>query len=388
MPRLACLALLLCTAYAGAVQPIRIGVSGPFSGGSSPMGLSMRGGIRLAAEDINRQGGVLGRPLQLVERDDRGRPDYAIRVADELIGQQQVVATVGFVNSGVALASQYRYQQARIPAITAVATAHVVTQQFLPPRHAANYVFRVAASDSLQAPLIVREAARRGFRRVAVLSDNSNYGRLGQLDLLKALAASGIQAVSVQQFRNGELDMSSALRDARAAGAQCILTYTIGPELAQIANTLAQMEWRIPLIGSWTLSMSNFIDNAGPNAEGARMVQTFIEDGNTPLRASFIQRYHQRNPGERIQSPPSAAQGYDSLLLLAAAMQQAGSTDGPKVRAALENLHGPVAGLIATYRQPFSASDHEAIELDVPVIGEVRQRKVIYAYPQDRLRHP
>ncbi|SCK19863.1 ABC transporter substrate-binding protein [Vogesella sp. LIG4] len=388
MPRLACLALLLCSALAAAAPPIRIGVSGPFSGGSSPMGLSMRGGIRLAAEDINRSGGVLGRQIQLVERDDRGRPDYAIRVAGELIDKQQVVATVGFANSGVALASQYRYQQASIPAITAVATAHVVTQQFLPPRYAANYVFRVAASDALQAPLIVREALRRGFRRVAVLNDSSNYGQLGQQDLLKALAASGIQPVSVQQFHNGELDMSGALREARTAGAQCILTYTIGPELAQIANTLAQMEWRIPLIGSWTLSMSNFIDNAGPNAEGARMVQTFIEDGNTPLRADFIRRYLQRNPGERIPSPPSAAQGYDSLLLLAAAMQQAGSTDGPRVRAALEDLRQPVAGLITTYRHPFSTSDHEAIKLDIPVIGEVRQRKVVYAYPQDRQRHP
>ena len=75
MPRLACLALLLCSALASAVQPIRIGVSGPFSGGSSPMGLSMRGGIRLAAEDINQRGGILGQPIQLVERDDRGRPD-------------------------------------------------------------------------------------------------------------------------------------------------------------------------------------------------------------------------------------------------------------------------------------------------------------------------
>ncbi|WP_174874966.1 ABC transporter substrate-binding protein [Vogesella oryzae] len=388
MPRLACLALLLCSALAAAATPIRIGVSGPFSGGSSPMGLSMRDGIRLAAEDINSQGGVLGRPIQLVERDDRGRPDYAVRVAAELIDKQQVVATVGFVNSGVALASQYRYQQAQIPAITAVATAHVITQQFLPPKYAANYVFRVAASDALQAPLIVREAVRRGFRRVAVLSDNSNYGRLGQQDLLKALADSNIKAVSVQQFRNGELDMSGVLQQARAEGAQCILTYTIGPELAQIANTLAQMEWRIPLIGSWTLSMSNFIDNAGPNAEGARMVQTFIEDGNTPLRSHFIQRYRQRYPGERIPSPPSAAQGYDSLLLLAAAMRQAGSSDGPKVRVALENLRTPVHGLITTYRQPFSASNHEAIGLDIPVIGEVRRRMVVYAYPQDRQRHP
>jgi len=385
--RVFCLCLLLM-ASAQAAEPIRIGLSGPFSGGSSPMGLSMRNGIRLAAEEINRAGGLLGRPVQLLERDDRGRPELGLRIATELINQQRVVATVGFANSGVALASQIRYQQARIPAITAVATAHVITQQFAPPRHAANYVFRVAASDSLQAPLIVREAQRRGFSRVAVLSDSSNYGRLGRQDLLKALQAHGLQAVSVNQFNNGELDMSVYLEQARAAGAQCILTYTIGPELAQIANTLAQMEWRVPIIGSWTLSMSNFIDNAGPNAVGARMVQTFIQDGNTPARLQFINRYLHANGGLRIPSPPSAAQGYDSMLLLAAAIRQAGSTDGPAIRSALENLRQPVAGLITTYRKPFSATDHEAIELDVPVIGEVRRQQVMYAYPQDRLRQP
>lgn len=387
MRRVFSLCLLLLTS-AHAAEPIRVGLSGPFSGGSSPMGLSMRNGIRLAVEDINRQGGVLGRRVLLIERDDRGRPELGLRIAGELIDKQRVVAAVGFANSGVALASQIRYQQARIPAMTAVATAHIITQQFAPPRYAANYVFRVAASDSLQAPLIVREAQRRGFTRVAVLSDSSNYGRLGQQDLLKALQQYGLKAVSVNQFNNGELDMSVYLEQARAAGAQCVLTYTIGPELAQIANTLAQMEWRIPIIGSWTLSMSNFIDNAGPNAVGARMVQTFIQDGNTPARLQFINRYLRANGGLRIPSPPSAAQGYDSMQLLAAAIRQAGSTDGPAIRQALENLKQPVAGLITTYRKPFSATDHEAIELDVPVIGEVRRQQVMYAYPQDRQRQP
>ncbi|MDC7717261.1 ABC transporter substrate-binding protein [Vogesella sp. DC21W] len=387
MRRLLSLCLLII-ASAHATEPIRIGLSGPFSGGSSPMGLSMRNGIRLAAQEINHQGGLLGRPIQLIERDDRGRPELGLRIASELIDKQRVVASVGFANSGVALASQIRYQQARIPAITAVATAHIITQQFIPPRHAANYVFRVAASDSIQAPLIVREALRRGFTRLAVLSDNSNYGRLGQQDLLKALAQKGMKPVSINQFNNGELDMSVYLKQARAAGAQCILTYTIGPELAQIANTLAQMEWRIPIIGSWTLSMSNFIDNAGPNAVGARMVQTFIQDGNTPARLQFINLYLHANGGLTIPSPPSAAQGYDSMLLLAAAIRQAGNTDGPAIRQALENLKQPVAGLITTYRKPFSATDHEAIELEVPIIGEVRQQQVMYAYPQDRLRQP
>lgn len=171
---LAALLALLATA-AAALEPIRIGVSGPFTGGSSPMGISMRDGIRLAAREINDAGGILGRPVQLIERDDEARPERGAVVVQELIHREKIVAGLGIVNTGVALASQRFYQQARIPMITSVATGSVITRQFQPPQYADNYIFRASAPDSIQAAMIVEEAVvRRHFHKLAILHDNTN----------------------------------------------------------------------------------------------------------------------------------------------------------------------------------------------------------------------
>ncbi|MDT3670779.1 MAG: ABC transporter substrate-binding protein [Aromatoleum sp.] len=383
------LALFCLTVLTAQAQdPVRIGVSGPFTGGSSPMGISMREGIRIAAARINAEGGVLGRPIVLVERDDEASNERGAQVAQALIDKEHVVASVGIVNTGVALASQRFYQHARIPVITSVATGSLITKQFVPPRYPDNFVFRISANDTLQAAMIVVEAVdRRGFKRVAIFHDATNYGQLGREDLERALIAHDIRPVAVERFELREADMTAQLRRARDAGAQAVLTYGIGPELAQIANGMARLNWRVPLIGSWTLAMSNFIDNAGPNAEGARMPQTFIAEPTSARRRDFLDAWKKSSGSARIPVPPAAAQGYDSVLLLAAAMRQAGSTDGDRIREALEDLRVNVDGVIMTYDRPFSKDNHEAItDAGDIFIGEVRDGQVVFAYDEDRRR--
>ena len=369
-----------------AADAIKIGVTGPYTGGSSSMGVSMRDGVKLAVAEINKAGGVLGKQLQLVERDDEAKNERGVQIAQELINKEQVVATVGFINTGVALASQRFYQEAKIPVFNNVATGSIVTQQFKAPEFTDNYIFRNAAHDSIQAPMIVEEAiTRRGFKKVAILSDSTNYGQLGREDLEKALAAKGVKAVAVEKFNIKDVDMTAQLLKAKEAGAEVVLTYGIGPELAQIANGMTKLGWKVPMIGSWTLSMANYIDNAGPGGEGARMPQTFIQEPNTIKRKAFIDAYLKtfKPKNNRIDSPVSAAQGYDSIYLLAAAFKQAGTTDGIKVREALENLQTKVEGVVTVYDKPFTHDDHEAITANIPVFGEVKGSRVVYAYEED-----
>ena len=369
-----------------AADAIKIGVTGPYTGGSSSMGVSMRDGVKLAVAEINKAGGVLGKQLQLVERDDEAKNERGVQIAQELINKEQVAATVGFINTGVALASQRFYQEAKIPVFNNVATGTLVTQQFKAPEFPDNYIFRNAAHDSIQAPMIVEEAiTRRGFKKVAILSDSTNYGQLGREDLEKALAAKGVKAVAVEKFNIKDVDMTAQLLKAKEAGAEVVLTYGIGPELAQIANGMTKLGWKVPMIGSWTLSMANYIDNAGPGGEGARMPQTFIQEPNTIKRKAFIDAYLKtfKPKNNRIDSPVSAAQGYDSIYLLAAAIKQAGTTDGVKVREALENLQTKVEGVVTVYDKPFTHDDHEAITANIPVFGEVKGSRVVYAYEED-----
>jgi branched-chain amino acid transport system substrate-binding protein len=366
-----------------AADNIKIGLQGPLTGGSSPMGVSMRDGAKLAVTEINAKGGIMGRQIEMIERDDEAKNERGVQIAQELINKEKVVATVGYINSGVALASQRFYQEAKIPVMNNVATASVITKQFADQPE--NYVFRNSANDTIQSAMIVEELiSRRKFTKVAILADATNYGQLGREDLEKALKAKGITAVAIEKYNIKDVDMTPQLLKSKEAGAEVVITYGIGPELAQIANGMIKLGWKVPMMGSWTLSMGNFIDNAGKNADGAIMPQTFIQEGNTPKRASFITAYQKAYKVDRIPSPVSAAQGYDSVYLLAAAMTQAKSTEGPKILAALENLQAPIEGVVTTYNKPFTKEDHEAITQNMAVIGKVQDGRVYYAYEEDK----
>ncbi len=379
------LALSAATALSSAAMAadaIKVGLSGPYTGGSSSMGVSMRDGAKLAVDEINKAGGVNGAVIQLVERDDEAKNEVGVQVAQELINKEKVVATLGFINTGVAQAGERFYQEAEIPVLNNVATGSILTRQW--PNEKQNFVFRNAANDTIQSAMIADEAiTRQGFKKPAILSDSTNYGQLGKDDMMAALKKLNVSPVAIEKFNIGDTDMTAQVLKAKEANADVVLTYAIGPELAQIANAMAKLGWKVPLVGSWTLSMASYIDTAGANGDGAIMPETFIEMPTTPKRKAFIEAYHKAYGGDRMPSPVSAAQGYDSVYLLAAAIRQAKSTDGRKLLAALENLNEKVEGVVTTYDHPFSATDHEAISPNIPVMGLVKNGRVVPAHPED-----
>src|SRR5690606_157189 len=130
---------------AGAQETLKIGVSGPFTGGSAPMGNSMRLGIRMAVEEINEYvGGVLGRRIGLNGRDDEASPRKGAEIAQEQIQREEVVATVGIVYTGVGLASSDLYQKARVPLLVAVSTGSELTTRHAPTAERKGFIFRVS----------------------------------------------------------------------------------------------------------------------------------------------------------------------------------------------------------------------------------------------------
>ena len=253
-------------------------------------------------------------------------------------------------------------------------------------------IFRFAAPDGIQSAMVVEEAIHRNFTKVAIIHDSTNYGVSGRDDLQNQIKAQGgkLEVVAVEKFNIGDKDMTAQLVRAKSAGAQAILIWGIGPELAAVANGMAKLGMKEPLIGGWPLSMSNFLDNAGANGNGTLMPQTFIEEPITPQAKRFIEAYHKAYNVERIPSPVSAAQGYDAVLLFAAAVRQAGSTDTRKITAALEDLKEPVRGVIATWQKPFAKwnpadeTTHEAFRRAQVVMGMVKDGRVVFANDSDR----
>lgn len=378
-------AFVFSGAALAAENNIRIGVFCPFTGGSADMGVSMRNGIRLAIEEINDMaGGVNGRKIELVERDDLANPDHAKKVVEELLQKEKVAAVLGVCNTGVGLATIEMFQNAKVPLIVPVSTGTPLTKKFAGAPE--NWIFRVSPRDEVQAPFIVADALRRGFRKIALFADTTGYGEAGKNDVEKALAEAGLQPVSVQRFAIGVKDLSEQVKAARDAGADVVISYTVGPEAAVLAKSIQAQKWNVQLMGSWPLSWRNFIDAAGSAGEGALVAVSFLQQASFQRRNAFITAYQQKFNTTIIPSPMAAAQGYDAALLLFYALHQAQSHEPAKIKAALENLNRQVAGVITTYDKPFSKSDHDALTGNMLVMGVVRKGAVDYAYKEDAQR--
>ena len=356
---------------------IKVGVYGPLSLGSAPMGTSARNGAMLAADEINAAGGVNGKKIELIVRDDEAKNERGPQIMQELLNKENVVAILGPINTGVADGSTKYAEEKKVPQIITVSAGAKVNDLFA--QYPDNYIFRIAANDYIQSDMIVKEAIEtRKHTKPALLCDNSNYGQGGREKMEKALAAKNIKPVSIGKFAVKDADMSAQLLEAKKAGADVLLVYGIGPELAAIANSMEKIGWKVEMIGGWTLCMNNFINSAGKNGDGATMPQTFIESAATAGKAAkFVDDYHKKFNEPSISVAVAAAQGYDAMYLLKAAMEQAGGTDGAKIKAALEDLQKPFEGVIGTFAKPFSKTDHEAIHADNVVMGKVQGGKVV-----------
>lgn len=363
---------------------IRIGLSGPFSGPSAPMGVSMREGVRIAVEEINLYvGGVLGKKIVLVERDDQANAAAGGAIANDLINGQRVIATVGIVNTGVGLTSIDVYQKSKIPLIVAVSTGTALTKKFAPPAAPENFVFRVAPRTDIETSFLIDHiVARAGISNIAILADATPYGESGKADLEKAFAAKNIKPVSIGRFQIGETDMSAQLKAAKDAGAEAIIMYGIGPELAAVVKSRDAMKWKVPTFAGWTASMQNFIEQSGKSGENVMMPLTFVSQSSHVRTRAFVTRYAQRTGSDTIPSPMAAAQGYDAMRILYNAIQNAASQDGTRIKNSLENIQS-IEGVLTTHRAPFSAADHDAISPAMLVMGKIRGGRADYAFAED-----
>lgn len=395
---LAALTMGLFSLHAYAADTVKIALTGPFSGGSAPMGVSMRDGAKLAIDEINRDGGIqVGAQkmkIEVIERDDEAKNERGALIAQELASMGDLAGVIGTVNTGVVLAGDKYFQEKGITKIITPAAGSASMTQWSKAGVKDLSIFRFSADDGIQASMVVEEAINRHLTKVAIIHDSTNYGVSGRDDLLNQIKLQGnkLNVVATEKFNIGDKDMTAQLLKAKLAGAQAILIWGIGPEMAAVSNGMAKLRMKVPLIGGWTLSMSNYIDNAGKNGNGTMMPQTFIEDPITPKAKSFIQSYHKAYGVTRIPSPMSAAQGYDAVYVFAAAVKQAKSTDTHKIKDALENLQEPVKGVIATWKQPYAKWDpaneqtHEAFRRAQVVMGMVQDGRVVFANKADRVR--
>jgi branched-chain amino acid transport system substrate-binding protein len=341
----------------GEGEPIKIGVIGAFSGPSGSLGQAVKQGVELKVDEINAGGGLLGgRRIQLVYRDHEAVPDKGVTNIRELIEREGVAAIVGETNSGVALAEAPIVNQAQVPWVVTVSTSTKVTQQ-APP----NSVYRVSLVDADQTRFAF-QAASKSYKRIALLSDTSGYGQGGRTDLLAAMKSAGVTPVADETYKVGDTDMTPQVSRIKAAGADAVINWGLGAEAAHIRRAMQQVGLDVPMIGSWGLSMPNYVELAGKLADGTLVVQAFSFGEDSPKVAQFKAAFKEKYGTDRILFPNGVANSYDGMGLLAAAITKAGSTDRAAIRAALEDVS--YDGLIKRHDRPWSATKREALGME------------------------
>ncbi|MGO4714106.1 ABC transporter substrate-binding protein [Bradyrhizobium sp. 2TAF24] len=342
-----------------AAEPIRIGFNSDLS--ASPSAQSSQHallGFDAAIADINKQGGVLGRPLELVVRDDVAQPPKAIQNMSDLIDGEKVVAVMGPTNSGNALAWKHIPNARKIPVITVLGTATGITQPMAPG--ADNYMFRLSAVDREQVVAILTYAAKNpATKKIAVFVETTGYGQGGLKDIEELKGLYGLAPVIVDKFNVSDTDMTSQLNKMKAAGVDTIIMWGQGTPMGHVLRSMEKIDYFPIVLTSWASDNKSFIDAAGPKLGNIPIFLRTIAPDYTPRQQQLYERVK-----DKITAPSvfwATCQGYDAMKLLALAMQQAGTTDGDAVRKALENLKGIYEGYSKTYDKPFSAANHEGI---------------------------
>lgn len=377
-------------APAQAAKPVRVGLIAPLTGGSADFGNSVRLGAELAVKEINEVGGYLGRPFELVIRDDKAVPDEGRKVAQNLVLEEKVDFTLGYCNTGVAMKSIDVFQENRHLLMVPCSQGTAVTAKY---PAAQSYIFRVAPKDLINAQFLVGEIVeRRRLGRVAIFADTTGYGEGGVVDITAELAKRGLKPLSVTRFPLGVKSLTEEMRVAREAGADALVVYTVGPEQAAAAKSRHELGWKVPFFAPWPLSFRSVLEQAGADAlEGTMMAQTIIHDTANERRASFLARYFKHSNETRIGSLMAAAQTYDAMHLMLFAMFQAqgqgqGRIDADALKQALENKERTYRGVVTTYESPFSKDDHDAFSVNMIWLGAWKRGEVVFHHAEDAKR--
>lgn len=355
-------------------QDIKFGFNADQSGtAAAELGVAARHGFELAIEDINKAGGLLGKKVVPVIRDDTGTPPKSIQNMTELIDSEKVAVVVGPTNSGNALAWLHLAQQKKVPVVVPVATATDITKRY--QGDAQNYIFRVSMVDREQVALLLAYAVKSTKnKKIAFIADSTGFGTQGIKDATEVLALHGLTPVAVEKFGPKDTDMTSQLAKIRDAGADTLLIYGLADGNAQTLRSMEKINYMPTAIGTWGNMSSVLVNTAGKKLSEHLVFATSTAEDSNPRATALAARVRERYPS--MVTFVSAAQAYDSVMLVAAAIKQAGTTDGAKLAATLESGMPDVQGVIKLYKKPFSKADHEGLGVDDFHLGKWKDGKV------------
>lgn len=360
MPRtitaLALAALAAAPAAARGAAPLKVGAILAVTGPASNLGAPEARTLQLLVEQRNAQGGIGGRPIQLLLRDSGGSPEKAVSFARQLIDEEQVVAIVGPSTSGETMAIKAIAEQGRT-VLLSCAAAEVIVNPL------ARWVFKVAPKDADAVDLLFARMRAQGTTRIGVLSSNTGFGKAGKDQIEKRAAAAGITVAVSEVYDKAATDLTAEVTKLKAAGVQAVLNWSIEPAQSIVLKNLRQVGLAVPVYQSHGFANVQYAKAAGAAAEGvvfpaSRVVVADALPKDHPQQAvvtAFKRAYEARF---REDVSTFGGHAWDAFAVLERAVQ-AGGDDREKVRAAIEGIRG-LPGTAGVFS--FSPTDHNGLD--------------------------
>jgi len=289
-----------------------------------------RDAAQLAADEINAAGGINGKKVELFPLDDASKPNVALNAMQKLLNETKPIVVLGPDWSGNTLAVAPLAKQNKLPEITSSKSRKIT--------HDGNdYIFRVVATGPFIGQALVDYAYKQGFRKMAILYTNSDYGVSGGQGAKAALVKYNLQPAAYETYNVGDNDFTAPLLRIKNSGADVVIDYSIQVEGAKSLRQMRQMGIKIPVFGGDAFITPDFAKLVGPEMmEGVIASSAFIASDPAPEVQGFVTKYKQKFG---VEPEDHAAPYYDAVKILGQVIGKTGP-DREKIDAELHALKG------------------------------------------------
>ncbi len=347
---------------------IKIGSVLSVTGPASFLGDPEKRTLEIYVDEINAKGGVNGQKLQLVVYDDAGSADNARTFATRLVEEDKIVAMVGGSTTGATLAMIQIFEDAKIPFISLAGAIQIVE----PVR---KWVFKTPHTDKMACEKIFADLKSRSLTTIALISGTDAFGKSMRDQCVAVAPKAGITIAHEENYGPRDSDMTPQLTNIRnKAGIRAVVNPGFGQGPAIVTRNYRQLGIALPLYQSHGVASKQFIELAGPAAEGVRLpaAALLVADklAASDPQKSVVETYsriYQAKTGQAVST--FGGHAYDGFMIMVEAMQRAKSPDPSKIRDEIERTKGYVGtgGIVN-----MSATDHMGLDLSAFRILEIK----------------
>ena len=364
----AAIAVLLAIGAGQACAQVRLGAVLSVTGPASFLGDPEKKTLEMYVDDINAKGGVNGQKLQLVVYDDGADANAARTFATRLVEEDKVVAMVGGTTTGATLAMIPVFEEAQIPLISLAGAIQIVE----PVR---KWVFKTPHTDKMACQKIFVDLKQRNLTTIALISGTDAFGKSMRDQCVAVAPQAGISIAHEESYGPRDSDMTPQLTNIKGKpGVQAVVNPGFGQGPAIVTRNYRQLGITLPLYQSHGVASKQFIDLAGPAADGVRLPAAALlvaeklpgNDPQKPVVVAYTDNYQQKT-GQPVST--FGGHAYDGLMIFVEAAKRAGSFEQAKVRDEIEKTKNFIGtgGIVN-----MSPNDHLGLDLSAFRMLEIK----------------